>query len=870
MSRIQAAVKSSLSSSRTALNTVPLAPLPRAGPFDNSGQIRAQGVLNSLCDSGSVAAVPALGTLRTGTETAMNTCPLCNEVCEGSKATIFNLPAHRACINGYGLRRGVAFLIDRIVLAMGAGIIFVVLGRANGNLAVLLSVVVLVLWVIRDSFSGRFLGKAIMGLRVAGNMEGQPPTLAQSLDRNLTLCIPGASIVAAFQISHGRRIGEKGAGTWVIPHAQQHSFFKTLASASPGSPRQDTMEQSVSLSRVRPDDSRPKLEPALMAALAAKGAGILEFGVREYEPWSARLLANLGEGIADKAQANLPQIYAASCEELRLRQSKLHPAPQLCPVAAARPQEEPPGRIRCRTTSSSEQRTARTKPGLAQSWAFASLGGAACVLVLGLLAALACQDEGRPSDVARVRSLPPSAEGTGRSLTDAETSAPGKAQVDARTDEICAYSQAKEHYDRARTNAAALALLEQYGGKALQQLKGQTEAGVNTASTREGTQAYLDAARSWSVAHGEAECAAKVAADEGNVFAAILLTAVYGDRGDLVEIARWKNLRDRLLKDYRPEWEKTYATEFQRALTLAGESVPFYATMVARLYQYGVGVQKNALQAVKWYRKAADQGYGIAQTNLGLCYMKGQGVQQDYTEAVKWFRKAAAQGHASAQCLLATSYTTGHGVEQDYSEAVNWYRKAAEQGSARAQGGLGYCYTLGRGVPQDSVEAVKWYRRAAEQNDAVAQFNLGLSFVKGFGVPQDYAEADKWFNLALAQAKPADFIKCNGGGAGSGVPFVILNGTSIGPGESALVKTALGSIKVKCLSLEGGTAKVKIEGEDQPRTFKLDSRPAALNPFQAALSARTTLEKRMTSAQLVEGQRRTLLFTAKKEAGGEG
>lgn len=38
------------------------------------------------------------------------------------------------------------------------------------------------------------------------------------------------------------------------------------------------------------------------------------------------------------------------------------------------------------------------------------------------------------------------------------------------------------------------------------------------------------------------------------------------------------------------------------------------------------------------------QGNAAAQFNLGLMYVKGQGdVRQDYAEAVKWYRKAAEQ-----------------------------------------------------------------------------------------------------------------------------------------------------------------------------------------------------------------------------------
>ena len=38
----------------------------------------------------------------------------------------------------------------------------------------------------------------------------------------------------------------------------------------------------------------------------------------------------------------------------------------------------------------------------------------------------------------------------------------------------------------------------------------------------------------------------------------------------------------------------------------------------------------------------------MAQYNLGGCYFDGRGVDQSYAEAVKWCRKAAEQGDADA------------------------------------------------------------------------------------------------------------------------------------------------------------------------------------------------------------------------------
>ena len=67
----------------------------------------------------------------------------------------------------------------------------------------------------------------------------------------------------------------------------------------------------------------------------------------------------------------------------------------------------------------------------------------------------------------------------------------------------------------------------------------------------------------------------------------------------------------------------------------------------------------------------------------------GWGTEQDHSEAVKWYRKAAEQGHANAQNNLGWMYQNGWGIEQDYYEAVKWYRKAAELGNVRSQYNIG-------------------------------------------------------------------------------------------------------------------------------------------------------------------------------------
>jgi hypothetical protein len=164
-----------------------------------------------------------------------------------------------------------------------------------------------------------------------------------------------------------------------------------------------------------------------------------------------------------------------------------------------------------------------------------------------------------------------------------------------------------------------------------------------------------------------------------------------------------------------------------------------------------LGIAKDDAEAVKWFRKAAEQNLAVGEYALGPCCDGGEGVAQDAAEAVKWYRKAAEQNLAGAQYILGASYTFGNGVAKDEVEAVGWYRKAAEQNYAQAQYWLGCCYHNGQGVAKDEVDAVKWYRKAAEQNYANGQFGLGCCYSSGQGVAKDDAEAVKWYRKAAEQ-----------------------------------------------------------------------------------------------------------------------
>ncbi len=110
------------------------------------------------------------------------------------------------------------------------------------------------------------------------------------------------------------------------------------------------------------------------------------------------------------------------------------------------------------------------------------------------------------------------------------------------------------------------------------------------------------------------------------------------------------------------------------AVLLVVLAAPAWAGLDEGVAAYALGDYATALRE---FRPLAEQGYAIAQNNLGVMYGKGQGVPQDYAAAVRWYRKAAEQGHAHAQFNLGGMYRNGHGVPQNYAHAHMWFNLAA-------------------------------------------------------------------------------------------------------------------------------------------------------------------------------------------------
>lgn len=63
---------------------------------------------------------------------------------------------------------------------------------------------------------------------------------------------------------------------------------------------------------------------------------------------------------------------------------------------------------------------------------------------------------------------------------------------------------------------------------------------------------------------------------------------------------------------------------------------------LAKMYRFGLGMEANYSEAIKWYKKAAMLSYGVAQSHLGEMYEQGQGVEKDIDMAKSWYQIACS------------------------------------------------------------------------------------------------------------------------------------------------------------------------------------------------------------------------------------
>jgi TPR repeat protein len=163
--------------------------------------------------------------------------------------------------------------------------------------------------------------------------------------------------------------------------------------------------------------------------------------------------------------------------------------------------------------------------------------------------------------------------------------------------------------------------------------------------------------------------------------------------------------------------------------------------LIGMQYKVGDGVNRDANEAARWLRSAAQAGHLEAQAAFGSL----QAENGDPAEAVKWLRTAADRGSTDAMLNLGAFYADHGGATAGAAESLSWYQKAAEGGHAGASRALAEIYARGKGVPTNPVQALEWYRRAAELGDSESRFILGRVEAVTAAVADDPEKALAWW-----------------------------------------------------------------------------------------------------------------------------
>ena len=226
------------------------------------------------------------------------------------------------------------------------------------------------------------------------------------------------------------------------------------------------------------------------------------------------------------------------------------------------------------------------------------------------------------------------------------------------------------------------------------------------------------------------------------------------------------------------------AGKYERALKLFGVAaeagIAESEREVGRHYLTGEGVRRNAMEAARWFLRAAEKGDIIASRNLAGLYMFGlredalsrtgaslfsqvddqqdENAKPDYEAALRWALPAAEAGDTDAQLMAGFIYANAPAPVRDDAKALPWFEKAAAAGAP--QGHLGIGVTLMRTAAGDApAEAVEHLRLAADADLPTAHYYLALIYEMGVNVPADPALAAQYYgvaakaNLSNAQAK---------------------------------------------------------------------------------------------------------------------
>lgn len=207
-----------------------------------------------------------------------------------------------------------------------------------------------------------------------------------------------------------------------------------------------------------------------------------------------------------------------------------------------------------------------------------------------------------------------------------------------------------------------------------------------------------------------------------------------------------------------------------------GDAFAQYA--IGDAYLKGNGTARDLVKARHWLQLSAEQGNEFGQMQLANTY----DAENNGEKYIYWLTKAAEQGLGEAQCNLGVEYVTAKYIEKDLQKAMYWLEKAKENQIPQAAGALAeiqkmiqdeqreailkkldadQLYSIGMNHyhDKDYKNAFPYVEKAAQMELPEAQAMLGIWYTQGIeeeghATEADLEKAQYWMEKAAQQDVP--------------------------------------------------------------------------------------------------------------------
>lgn len=160
--------------------------------------------------------------------------------------------------------------------------------------------------------------------------------------------------------------------------------------------------------------------------------------------------------------------------------------------------------------------------------------------------------------------------------------------------------------------------------------------------------------------------------------------------------------------------------------------------------------KENAAEALKWFRRSAEQGCIPAFRNAFNSVRNGvNGVEQNMEEALRWAE--TMDGKVDMRDYYHSMVLEYQKLKR-HADAIRWCEKGVHDGISVCAIDLGLVYLYGdRGMKEDDAEAFRLFKIAADDGDEYGYYNVGRCYYNGWGCEKNFAEAFRWFEEGAGQ-----------------------------------------------------------------------------------------------------------------------